>query len=217
MREWRKIAFALLAFCSLSSLSAQTILIDAKAGAGGAIAPAYLDWSEVLRNQRSPDILQTLDVSASALYRVGEKFFWGGDVLYKRSSEQLPSRLGFGLPAELSARWAIPSIVFAFVPIQPSKDGALVKFAFGAGALFGSIRETARLNRDVLYSATGFAALSELAFGLPLNEFFVATLNASLRAGLTGKAKTKSQILDEDAPTLSFVSFALCIGIVFKL
>jgi hypothetical protein len=91
-------------------LNAQTILIDAKAGIGGTIAPTYLDWSEVLRNRRSPDILQTLDLSTTALYRVSEKFFFGGDFLYKQSSEQLDARIGFGAPAELSATWLIPSV-----------------------------------------------------------------------------------------------------------
>lgn len=201
-----------------SRLNAQTILIDAKAGVGGAIAPTYLDWSEVLRNRRSPDILQTLDLSATALYRLNDKVFLGGDFLYKHSSEQLDARIGFGLPAELSATWLIPSVAAAFVPIQPFKDGALVKFTVGAGMLFGSIRESARaFNETNIYSATGVAAHGEFSFGLPLSSLFTASLNAGIRAGWTGEAKTKSQVIDEQLPTLSFVSFAFSIGLVFKL
>ncbi len=198
-------------------LNAQTILIDAKAGVGGTIAPTYLDWSEVLRNRRSPDILQTLDLSTTALYRVNEKVFIGGDFLYKRASEQLDTRLGFGLPAELSATWLMPSVAVAFVPIQPMKDGALVKITIGAGMLFGSIRESVRTNENITYTATGVAAHSELSFGLPLSTLFTTTLNAGVRAGLTGEAKTKSQIIDSQLPTLSFLSFAFSIGLVFKL
>jgi len=208
---------ALLLGC-FSMLNAQTILIDAKAGIGGTIAPTYLDWSEVLRNRRSPDILQTLDLSATALYRVSEKFFFGGEFLYKQSSEQLDARIGFGAPAELSATWLIPSVAVAFVPIQPMKDGALVKLTFGAGMLFGSIRESVRAFTETnTYSATGFAVHSEFTFGLPLSSLFTATLNAGVRAGLTGEAKTKSQVIDNELPTLSFISFILGIGLVFKL
>lgn len=207
----------LLVLCAPPTLSAQTILIDAKAGVGATLAPTYLDWSEVLRAQRSPDALQTLDVSASALYRVGDKFFFGGDFLYKRASEQLLSRVGFGLPSELSATWAIPSLVVAFVPIQPFKDGALVKVVVGAGTLFGSIRETVRQLDAVEYSATGVAALAEFGFGLPLSDLFTATLNASIRAGRTSEAKTKSPVIDGELPTLSFVSFGIGIGVAFKL
>ncbi|MFN3344620.1 MAG: hypothetical protein ACK412_03115 [Chloroherpetonaceae bacterium] len=199
-------------------MSAQTILIDAKAGIGGTLAPTYLDWSEVLRNRRSPDLVQTLDISATALYRMNDKFFIGGDFLYKRSSEQLDTRIGFGLPAELSATWLIPSVAVAFVPIQPFKDGALVKFTFGAGVLFGSIRENVRaVSETNTYSATGVAAHSELSFGLPLSSLFTTTLNAGVRAGLTGEAKTKSTVIDDQLPTLSFISFAFSIGLVFKL
>jgi hypothetical protein len=199
-------------------LSAQTIFIEAKAGVGGTIAPTYLDWSEVLRSRRSPDILQTLDISTSALYRLNDKIYIGGDFLYKQSSEQLDSRIGFGLPAELSATWLIPSVAVSFVPIQPFRDGALVKITVGAGMLFGSIRESVRaLTETTTYSATGFATHSELSFGLPLNSLFTATLNAGVRAGITGEAETKSQIIDDELPTLSFVSFVFSIGLVFKL
>ncbi len=208
--------------CSLlllnTRVSAQTILIDAKAGIAGTLAPTYLDWSEVLRNRRSPDLLQTLDISATALYRLNDKFFIGGDFLYKRTSEQLDTRIGFGLPAELSATWLIPSVAIAFVPIQPFKDGALVKFTVGAGMLFGSIRENIRaVSETNTYSATGVAAHSELSFGLPLSSLFTTTLNAGVRAGLTGEAKTKSSVIDNQLPTLSFVSFVFSIGLVFKL
>ncbi|MFN3637788.1 MAG: hypothetical protein ACK4XY_04910 [Chloroherpetonaceae bacterium] len=219
-----KHAFRLVAtlVCSIvilnTQVSAQTIFIDAKAGIGGTLAPTYLDWSEVLRNRRSPDLLQTLDISATALYRMNDKFFIGGDFLYKRSSEQLDTRIGFGLPAELSATWLIPSVAVAFVPIQPFKDGALVKFTFGAGVLFGSIRENVRaVSETNTYSATGVAAHSELSFGLPLSSLFTTTLNAGVRAGLTGEAKTKSTVIDDQLPTLSFISFAFSIGLVFKL
>ncbi len=199
-------------------LNAQTILIDAKAGVGGTIAPTYLDWSEVLRNRRSPDILQTLVISTTVLYRLNDKFFVGGDFLYKHASEQLDTRIGFGLPAELSATWLIPSVAVAFVPIQPFRDGALVKITVGAGMLFGSIRESVRtFNETNTYSATGVAAHTELSFGLPLSSLFTATLNTSVRAGMTGEAKTKSQVVDSELPTLSFVSFGLSIGLVFKL
>ncbi len=198
--------------------SAQTILIDAKAGIAGTIAPNYLDWSEVLRNRRSPDLLQTLDISATALYRLNDKFFIGGDFLYKRASEQLDTRIGFGLPAELSATWLIPSVAITFVPIQPFKDGALVKFTVGAGMLFGSIQENVRaVSETNIYSATGVAAHSELSFGLPLSSLLTTTLNAGVRVGLTGEAKTKSAVIDNQLPTLSFVSFALSIGLVFKI
>lgn len=213
--------FITILICGLLSLnerlSAQTIFIEAKAGVGGTIAPTYLDWSEVLRNRRSPDILQTLDISTTALYRLNDKFFVGGDFLYKHAFEQLDTRIGFGLPAELSATWLIPSVAVAFVPIQPMKDGALVKITVGAGMLFGSIQESIRLNEVTKYSTTGAAVHSEFSFGLPLSSLFTATLNASIRAGLTGEAKTKSQIIDEQRPTLSFVSFGVGIGFVFKL
>jgi hypothetical protein len=39
----------------------------------------------------------------------------------------------------------------------------------------------------------------------------------ALRAGLTGEAKTKSQVIDNELPTLSFISFMFGIGLVFKL
>lgn len=152
------------------------------------------------------------------LYRVSEKMFVGGDFLYKRAFEQLDARIGFGLPAELSATWVVPSVALAIVPIQPFRDGALVKITAGAGMLFGSIAESVRaFNGLTTYSATGAAVHAELSFGLPLSPLFTATLNTSLRMGMTGEAKTKSQVIDNELPTLSFVSFGMSIGVVFNL
>lgn len=219
--------FLLLLYASVASAQLSTpfkqptLIIDAKAGVSAIIPPDFSRWSETVRLVRSPDVRTSLDVSGTLLLRLSESLYGGIDLSYGFFEDAIDATTGVQ-QLRLTGTMLTPSAVIAFVPLEPLQSRALVKFTFGAGALFGTVSNT--LASPQAYSTIGAALLAEFTFGLPLGESVVTTFNAALRGGLTSGAQNGSvrlEYLDSDRQvkpvTLTFIAGVIRFGIALKL
>ncbi|MFN3386370.1 MAG: hypothetical protein ACK42Y_07255 [Candidatus Thermochlorobacter sp.] len=223
----RTAIFILLLYTSVASAQLSTpfqqptLIVDAKAGVSAIIPPDFSRWSETVRLVRSPDVRTSLDVGGTLLLRLSNALYGGVEISYGFFEDAIDATTGVQ-QLRLTGIMLMPAAVVAFVPLEPLQSRALVKFTFGAGALFGTVNNT--LAAPQTYSTTGATLLAEFTFGLPIGESVVATFNAALRGGLTGGAKNGSvrlEYLDSDRQvkpvTLTFIAGTIRFGIALKL
>jgi hypothetical protein len=211
----KRIFFVLLLLSPLAAQAQSVIDVTARGGLAYLYLPSFNRVYEFNAFQKSPDFRSALEVSGGVDVQLSGKKFLGGDFFYLTTSADLST---FGPQDKLSLQLISPSVVYSFVPVAV---GAFSKLSVGLGPLFGSITRNAQF-ATTAYSAVGVSAFFDAIGGLALSDKFFATLEPSLRVGLSGNVTSNGQTLNyvdssnqTKQATLSFVDLSFKLGVAF--